>query len=215
MKITKLAHSCLLVEMPEPVNRTVLFDPGEMSAELVRAADLKYLDDIVITHEHFDHCNLPLVQELVGKFPQVRILGPQAVTDQLAQVGVSAAVEPAEGLIVFESPHEPLAPLGPAPQAIGVHYLDTLTHPGDSHHFSETKAILALPVTAPWGTTMNAAKLATELRPQYVIPIHDWMWKDAWRERMYAWLAGYFEVQGITFVQPVDGHAFTLDVAAR
>lgn len=212
MKITKLAHSCLLVEMPAPVNRTVLFDPGEMSADLVRAAKLVYLDDIVITHEHFDHFSLPLVRELAKQFREVRILAPPAVVDQLAKAGIAASAEPTQGLTLFDAPHEAIEPLFETPQAIGVHYLDSLTHPGDSHHFGESKAVLALPITAPWGATTRAAQLAAELKPRYVIPIHDWMWKDQWRLSMYEGLAKYFTGQGIEFIQPQDGQPFVLDI---
>jgi L-ascorbate metabolism protein UlaG (beta-lactamase superfamily) len=212
MKITKLAHSCLLVEMPEPVSRTLLFDPGEMSAERVRQADLKFLDDIVITHEHADHFDPQLVQELVHQFPDVRVLAPQAIVDKLAEMDVKASTQPSEDLALFESPHEAVEPIFPQPQQIGVHYADKLSHPGDSHHFLETKVVLALPITAPWGTMIDAAKLAAKLKPQYVIPVHDWMWKDEWRLNMYAGLAKYFEGQGITFLQPVDGEPLLLDV---
>jgi L-ascorbate metabolism protein UlaG (beta-lactamase superfamily) len=213
MKITKLAHACLLVEMPEPLNRTVLFDPGEMSVDLVHAAQLRFLDDIVITHEHYDHYNEPLIHELVAQFPQVRILAPESVISQLAQSGITtASTLPSAGLTVFDAPHEPIAPLGEAPEAIGAHYLDTLTHPGDCHHFAESKAILALPIAAPWGKLTRAAEIIAELKPQYVIPIHDWMLKDSWRESTYARLAQYCEKLGVNFVQPVDGQAFVLDL---
>lgn len=212
MKITKLAHSCLLVEMPAPVDRTVLFDPGEFSAEQVRGANLRYLDDIVITHEHFDHFSLQLVQELAMKFPKASVLAPAPVVAQLQAAGVAASTEPAEGLQLFASPHEDLSPMNPTPEAIGVHYLGVLSHPGDSHSFSESKDILALPITAPWGSTVNAVRLATRLKPKYIIPIHDWLWRDEWCMQMYAGLAQYFEGQGIHFVQPVDGEPFVLDV---
>jgi len=212
MKITKLAHSCLLVEMPEPVNRTVLFDPGQMSAELVRAAQLKYLDDIVITHEHFDHFDEALVAELVIQFPKVRILAPTSVVSKLEQAGITASATPQQGMILFNAPHEPMTPLGDPPAAIGVHYLNTLSHPGDSHHFTESKAVLALPITGPWGTSARAAQLISELKPQYVVPIHDWMWKDSWRKDMYARFALYCKELGVTFISPVDGEPFVLDI---
>jgi len=213
MKITKLAHSCLLVEMPEPVNRTVLFDPGQMSAELVRAAQLKYLDDIVITHEHFDHFDEVLVAELVAQFPKVRILAPAAVVSKLEQAGIAvASTTPSQGMALFNAPHETMAPLGEPPEAIGVHYLDTLSHPGDSHHFTESKSVLALPITGPWGTTARAAQLISELKPQYVIPIHDWMWKDSWRKDMYVRFELYCKELGATFISPTDGESFVLDI---
>lgn len=212
MKITKLAHSCLLVEMPAPTNRTVLFDPGDFSVELIKAANLEFLDDIVITHEHFDHFNKGTVVELAQKFPEVRILAPQPVVDALQQVGVAASVTAPEGMELFESPHESLDPMGKAPQAIGVHYLDVLSHPGDSHHFSQTKEVLALPITAPWGSTVNAVRLATELKPKVIIPIHDGFWIDSWREQMYGSLAHYFEGQGVEFIRPKNGEPFVLNL---
>lgn len=212
MKITKLVHSCLLVEMSAPVNRTVLFDPGMFSTEAVRAANLKFLDDIVISHEHFDHFSEELVTSLAQQFPEVRILAPQAVVDRLQAVGVAANVAAPDGLEVFDAPHEALEPMGQTPQAIGVHYLDTLTHPGDSHHFAQSKEVLALPVTAPWGSTVNAVKLATELKPKIIIPIHDHIWRDEWRQTMYTGLAQYFESLNIEFIQPVNGQSFVLNI---
>lgn len=210
MKITKLVHSCLLVEMPEPVNRTVLFDPGEMST--VDVDTLQYLDDIVITHKHGDHLDPELVRKLAAKFPEVRILAPGEVVEQLAGEGITATTEAPEGMALFSSPHESVEPLFPSPDEIGVHYLDKLSHPGDSHSFNETKDILALPMSAPWGSTIRAINLAIELKPKYVIPIHDWHWRDEARESMYDRIAGALEKEGITFVKAVNGEPFVLDV---
>lgn len=212
MKITKLAHSCLLVEMPAPTNRTVLFDPGMFSVELIKAANLEFLDDIVITHEHFDHFNKETVAGLAQQFPKVRILAPQPVVDMLQQAGVAASATAPEGMELFEASHESLDPLGQAPAAIGVHYLDILTDPGDCHHFSQTKEVLVLPITAPWGSTINAVRLATGLKPKIIIPVHDGFWTDSWREGMYDSLAKYFEGLGIQFIQPKNGEPFVLNL---
>lgn len=213
MKITKLVHSCLLVEMPEPVNRTALFDPGTMSEEAVNVASLEFLDDIFITHEHFDHLSVPLLKQLVAKFPEVRITGPQAVVDIVKQEGLHASSEAPEGVSFFEAPHEAMEPLGGSPpQNTGIHYLDRVSHPGDSHHFTETKPVLALPVQAPWGATVNAVSLALNLKPQFIVPIHDWHWSDAARSQMYDRMEEFFGRHDIAFCKPQTGQAFTLDV---
>jgi L-ascorbate metabolism protein UlaG (beta-lactamase superfamily) len=212
MKITKFVHSCLLVEMPEPVNRTVLFDPGVMSQEALGAHEFEYLDDIVITHSHQDHIHMPVIQKLVGQFPDVRILAPQDVVDQLKEAGITATTEPSEGMTLFDAPHEEVEPMFPRPEEIGVHYLDTISHPGDSHSFNETKAILALPVQAPWGSTRNAVKLALELKPKYILPIHDWHWSNDARASMYDLLEGLFKEQGITFCKLETAQAVVLEV---
>lgn len=212
MKITKLIHSCLLVEMPAPVNRTALFDPGVFSAEAVNVDSLEFLDNIIITHGHFDHMHIPLIKELVAKFPEVRITAPPDAAEQLAAEGVKAQSEISPGVEFFDSPHENLSPMGETPQQLGIHYLDLLTHPGDSHGFNQTKQILALPVTAPWGSMTRAAALAVELKPKYVIPIHDWHWNDQAREMAYDQLSNFLALHGIEFIKPKTGEAFVLHV---
>jgi L-ascorbate metabolism protein UlaG (beta-lactamase superfamily) len=213
MKITKLNHSCVLVEMPAPTNRTALFDPGEMSGEAIEAANLEYLDDIFITHEHFDHFSADLIKKLVQKFPDVRITAPQSVVTLLKNEHIEARTAPPEGAELFHAPHEQVEPLFPTPDEAGVHYLDSFTHPGDSLHFDDSKSILALPVEGPWGTTVDAIKLAVKLQPQYVLPIHDAMWTDDWRQLMYGRLEELFNEQGITFYKWHNGEPVVIDSA--
>ncbi|HVS58281.1 MAG TPA: MBL fold metallo-hydrolase, partial [Candidatus Saccharimonadales bacterium] len=119
MKITKFVHSCLLVEMPAPVNRTALFDPGTMNT--LDIDSLEFLDDIIITHVHNDHFDIETVKKLVQKFSNVRITSTPEVVQQLSQENISATSESSEGIEFFESPHESMEPLGQPPQEIGVH----------------------------------------------------------------------------------------------
>lgn len=211
MKITKFIHSCLLVEMPGPVNQTALFDPGVMSEPAIDIDRLEFLDHIIISHNHADHMSIPLIQRLVSKFPDVHITATAEATEQLKAEGIEAVNIETFGIIFFDSPHEDVSPMFPTPQQIGIHYLDLLTHPGDSHSFHETKAILALPVTAPWGSTIRAVQLALELKPKYIIPIHDWHWNDEAREQTYTGLENLFAERGITFLKPRTGEAIVID----
>jgi len=210
MKITKFVHSCLLVETPE---RVAVFDPGVYSTLSIDALDR--LDDIFITHIHADHLDGDLVKDLAAKFPKVRITTTAEIAEQLQAMGVlQAGTEPPKGVSLFASPHEHIRPYFPTepPQEIGVHYLDKLSHPGDSHSFKETKAILALPVQAPWGSVVGATRLGLELKPKYIVPIHDWHWNDEARKGAYEQLEQDFAERGITFIKAVDGEPFELDV---
>lgn len=207
MKITKLGHSCLLVEMPK---RTALFDPGMMSN--IDVESLKYLDDVIITHDHGDHMDPERLKQLVEKFPDVKITTTQAAVELLKADGITAASQESDGIVFFDAPHEDVEPLFPKPEQIGVHYLDKLSHPGDSHSFKESKDILALPVTAPWGATTTAVHLAFQHKPKYVLPIHDWHWRDEAREMMYGGLKQAFATEGIEFIHLKDGEPVNLDV---
>ena len=208
MRITKFVHACLLVEMPD--GRTALFDPGSYST--VDPDELTRLDDIFITHNHSDHMDVGLIQRLVAKFPNVRVTATAEGMEQLAEAGIAASNQAPEGATIFDSQHEPVEPLFTTPQEHGIHYLDMFTHPGDSHRFRETKAVLALPVQGPWGSTVNAAQLALDLKPRYIIPIHDWHWNDAARKSTYDSLEQFFKKSGIMFIKAVNGTPFTLDV---
>lgn len=212
MKITKLEHSCLLVEMPAPVDRTVLFDPGAMSESYINVDSLEFLDDIVITHNHGDHFHVPLIKKLVAKFPDVRITAPQEIVDALADEGIKASATPPDGMTLFDSPHESVEPMFPTPQEIGVHYLDKLSHPGDSHSFHETKEILALPMNGPWASMVQAVNLALELQPKHILPIHDWHLKDEAKQSIYASLVKLFESKGITFYNLKNGEPVVIEV---
>lgn len=212
MKITKFVHSCLLVEMPAPVNRTALFDPGAMSEQSLDVDSLKFLDDIIITHIHGDHLSMNLLKQLTIKFPQVRITAPAEVVEQLTAEGIKASDQPSEGIEFFEAPHESVEPLFPQPQNVGVHYLDKLTDPGDSHSFNESKAILALPITAPWGSTIKAFNLVQNLKPQFVLPIHDWHWSDQAREQTYDAFEQQLAKDNIAFIKLKTGEPVVLDV---
>lgn len=196
MKITKFVHSCLLVETPE---RIALFDPGVMSTPNIDIGSLGRLDDIFITHEHADHKDVVFIKQLVAKFPNVRITTTDEVVKQLTAEGIKAANTPPDGVTFFDSPHEKVEPLFPLPQQIGIHYLNILSDPGDSHSFHETKTILALPITAPWGSAIRAINLALELKPQHILPIHDWHWHDQAREGTYERFEQILGKQGITF----------------
>jgi L-ascorbate metabolism protein UlaG (beta-lactamase superfamily) len=211
MKITKFVHSCLLVEMPDPVNRTVLFDPGSMSAAELEKHDFSYLDDIIITHSHGDHFDMAAVKRLVTQFPDVRITAPPDVVTALQAEGLTASDQPSEGIAFFEAPHESVEPLFPTPEQRPVHYLDMLTDPGDSHSFTETKQILALPVQAPWGSSIKAIKLALELKPKHVLPIHDWHWSEDARGAMYDRFEEVLGKEGITFHKLETGVPVVLD----
>jgi L-ascorbate metabolism protein UlaG (beta-lactamase superfamily) len=197
MKITKFVHSCLLVETSD---RVALFDPGMMSSSALSIDAINRLDDIFITHIHGDHFDEQVVQKLVTKFPKVRITSTPEVVAKLQELGIQASDQASEGVSFFNSPHEDIFPLfGQPPQQIGVHYLNVFSDPGDSHSFNETKAILALPITAPWGSAVRALKLALELKPQHVIPIHDWHWSDEARQQSYDRYAVVLKEQNITF----------------
>lgn len=213
MKISKHVHSCLLIR---DQNKTVIMDPGVFTYQ-EKALDLTTLDSldyILITHQHPDHMYIPLIKELVQKFSEVKIISNPSIEKILGEekipVHTDLSVIPADAGIQFEEvSHEKLWDIEP-PQNIVFTVFNKLTHPGDSHHFKTTSDILALPLTAPWGSTTEAVELALRLKPKVIIPIHDWMWKDQIRTAMYQRLEEFFKTKGIDFKAMETGDSVEL-----
>ncbi len=206
MKLTKFGHSCVLVEAEENGKpRVALFDPGGWSE--LPLETIEWIDDVFISHIHGDHCDPEKLRRIVAKFPDVRITAPTEVVTMLRQQGFRRAADiMPEGAVAFASPHEEVRPFGAVvPEELGIHFLGAYTHPGDSHHFLQTMPVLALPVVAPWGSTRRAVKLAIELKPKYVLPVHDWFLSDEAKEWTYQGMAGVFAEQGITLLRPKNG----------
>jgi L-ascorbate metabolism protein UlaG (beta-lactamase superfamily) len=211
MKITKLVHACLLVETKDDVT---IFDPGSMSydSKLLDISVLTRLDHIVITHKHEDHFSEDFVKELVAQFPDVIIISTPEVVSILGEKGIKSQSTGDNLVELFDTPHENMAPLAsvPMPQNIVVSYMGLLTHPGDSYGIKSSKDIFALPLAGPWGATIEGVRLATELRPKVVLPIHDWMWNEDWKHVMYGRMEDYFAGIGIRFVKLIDGESVEL-----
>ncbi|MDQ3065260.1 MAG: MBL fold metallo-hydrolase [bacterium] len=207
VRITKLVHACLLVESAAG---TVLVDPGKMTQEsgLLKASMLSRLDAIAITHEHFDHFSLELVTDLLKKFPEVPIVSTHAVLQNLLDSGIKTG-NTSPLVSTTQMPHESMEPLkgGQTVDNLQLNIMDLLTHPGDSLMSSDSNAIYAMPLAGPWGSAIDAIRLAEKLGPKYVIPIHDWMWNDSWRLDMYERCKNYFASIGIEFIVPTDGQA--------
>ncbi len=209
LTITKYVHSCLLVETDD---RTALFDPGVMSESVLPVEKLSRLDDIFITHVHSDHLSLSLIGSLNQRFGDARITTTAEAVSLLGSAGLEASSQLPSGVTSFHAPHESVEPLFPRPQQLAFHYLDSLSDPGDSHHFDETKPILALPVTAPWGSAIAAINLALRLKPRHVLPIHDWHWSNEARQQMYQRFTEVLQKQEIVFHQLNTGQPIVIDI---
>lgn len=206
MKLTKFVHSCVLIEYE---GKAVLFDPGIFSwnSGIIDVATLPELDAVVVSHKHPDHCGEPFARALIARFPNVQWFAPEDAHEDLRSWGVQNITnQPIDDVQVSEQEH---ASLGVLAQAVVnnlvTHYADTVTHPGDTHDFGDTKEVLLLPMQAPWGLTVRAAELAVELKPKYVMPIHDWMWNDEWRQMMYDRFEALLKDTNTVFLRPVDG----------
>lgn len=198
MEITKYLHSCLLLEID---GKSILIDPGNYTydAKVLDINSLAKLDYVLITHEHPDHMYIPFINEIVEKFPEVKITTNSSAAALLEKEGIKASSEETDFIKMTPVPHERMF-AGEPPMNTQFDIGDMFSDPGDSHSFTSTKKVLALPVTAPWGSLTAAVKLGISLKPEVIIPIHDWHWNDEAREMFYKRMEDHFGQNGIKFI---------------
>ncbi len=208
MKITKLGHSCVLVETDD---RAGLFDPGVWADRSLIDA-VEHVDRIIYTHQHPDHFDVDILRSLVAKFPNVHVICNQDIRALIEAANVDVMIrEESNCTVKFTAPHEELPiPGAIAPSENGYHFKGLFTHPGDSQHFDQTMKVLAMPFIGPWGKTGDSIAKVIELKPEYVLPIHDWHYTEEAKQWLQGVLKSVFEPAGIVVLPNKNGYVIEL-----
>lgn len=205
MKVTKYAHSCLLIEIGDT---KILTDLGLWNPEVPEVTDL---DMILITHEHADHFDIEKLKTLLYANSQAKVVTHVAVGEKLQEAGIEfSPIEAGErieiaGISIESCGTEHAIIYGTSSPCRNTGFLiaDKMYIPGDALHDTPSKSveILALPTGGPWMKVSEAIDYAKTLNPRVVIPIHDAMYTEAVRETSIPrWVGAPLEAKGITFV---------------
>lgn len=219
MKITKVEHSCLLIEEQ---GVKLLTDLGSWN----ETPDITGLAGVLITHEHPDHFDLPKLQALLANNPDAKVVTHTAVGAKLEEVGISyVAIAPGErvevsGISIESYGTDHAIIYGDTSPCVNTGYLiaEKLFMPGDALHDVPPKAVevLALPTGGPWMKIAEAIDYAKAVKPKKVFPIHDAMYNETYRRTgIPRWIGGNLEPVGISFINllPGDSHDFDEDGA--
>ncbi|ASK65133.1 Zn-dependent hydrolase [Brachybacterium avium] len=210
MKIHHLVHSCLLVEI---AGRRLLVDPGGFSTEAVRGLDaelLSGLDAVLITHQHPDHLDRALLQEVLDRAGGAEVIAEPETAALLAEPAGDAAAIPAQRLLALAAGDTHELPAVPGEQAVRLEAVGgqhAVIHPdiprvgnsglvlsaGDGPRLGITGDslepvpqfrgidVLAFAVVAPWSKIGETIDFLRAVGPVLALPVHDAIASDAGR----------------------------------
>ena len=208
MRLTKLGHSCLLVEEG---GARLLLDPGTLSGGF---EELEGLTAVLFTHQHPDHLDQARLRGLLDRNPRAKVISDQGSAEPLGQAGVEVEVVAdgqeldvgGVGVRVAGRDHAVIHPDIPVVPNVGYLVGGRLFHPGDA--FTEPGQpveVLAVPAAAPWLKLSESIDYLRAVRPKVAVPVHDLLLSDAGRSIHYRQLEQLGAKGGATLRSLDDG----------
>jgi len=190
MKVTKVFHSCVLVECK---GTKILLDPGSwvFGEGYMKKIDA---DAVFVTHEHQDHYFPDALKEFGGK-----IITNASLAGKMHDAGIKAdVIQKGKSLQIqdfsiraINCPHGAL-PV-PCPENAGFIIKENNSEkrifaPGDSLEFDEEVQgidVLLAPVIAPWMRVTEGIDYVKRVKPKITVPVHDGFMKYPFATNMF------------------------------
>lgn len=172
MKVTKYPQSCLLIEQD---GTRILIDPGNHFREAgFSPKSLEPIDAVLYTHQHGDHYDRQICDYFLES--NIPIYANRATGQLIGECNVVADGEVfhVNNIIVTakELPHCE-TPAGPGPQNTGYLIDGVFFHPGDGKELDGLVVDgLALPISGPDISVLDAIRFIHQVGAKTVIPIH-------------------------------------------
>jgi L-ascorbate metabolism protein UlaG (beta-lactamase superfamily) len=175
MELTKFEHACFTVEKD---GKVIVVDPGRYTTDFIVPENPVVA--IIITHEHGDHLDTDIIQEIVDANHSVVIIGPEEVTAKLSKFetrtvhGGDSFAQDGFDLDFYGDDHAQIHKNIPLAQNVGILIEDRLYYPGDSFTMPEKSVdTLALPVAAPWLKISESIEFMKAVGARFTFPTHD------------------------------------------
>ena len=215
MKITKLGHSCVLVETEAG---RLLVDPGNLS--IAAHQDLTDLSVILYTHEHGDHLHMESLGQLVANNPEMEIVCNEGVGAHIQEAGLTYRsitdgdeVEVAGfTLRAFASRHAEIYQEFAQVEHTGYLVNGRLFLAGDSFDVPPfVVEILAPAIVAPFCAIKDTVDMVKAIEPKTVLTMHDGQLNEAGLGTWYGLLERLLAEDEVDIVRFPAGTSYTVN----
>lgn len=214
MRLTKLEHSCLMLERG---GERLYIDPGTFTTPLTECANVAA---VVVTHEHDDHWTKEQLARILDRSPGVHVISTAAVIDAVraldlvpeAQLLVAKPGDRLEfqafRLRFYGGEHAEIHSSIPRVDNLGVLVNDAFYYGGDAYLAPDDAAVdtLAVPAYGPWMRIADTIDYILEVRPRAVVGVHEMLLARPGKELAAARIRAAAEEVGaaVLDLQPYD-----------
>ncbi len=177
MKIKKLGHCCLVIEMD---GKKIMTDPSFYTAE--KQSKEFGINLILVTHEHSDHLHIESLKKVLVNNPNALVITNSGVGKLLTEARIKYEVlenKIAKQILSLEIEahdcrHEEIFEEYGQVQNTGYFIGRRLFYPGDSfYNPGKPVEILAVGVAGPWSKVKDVMKYVLNVNPKICFPVHD------------------------------------------
>lgn len=205
MKLTKFEHSCFTLEKD---GQLLVIDPGNWTNDFAVSG---HIAAIILTHEHADHFDMPLLHQILNTHPDTPIIAPKEMTRQLAGLRAQL-VTPGDrlnagpfSLEFFGGQHAVIHLQLESVANVGVLINGSFYYPGDSFVRPNVPVrTLALPVVAPWLKISEPIDFMIEIGPEFAFPVHDHIASSDGKSLVDHMVGRFAEQNGIRYQRITD-----------
>ena len=174
MRITKLEHACLVVEV---AGKQLIIDPGMYSETAPQVSNPVAL---TLSHIHDDHSYRPHVEALLRQNPNLQIFGTEEVAKKFEGLNVTGVYHGDRHVVdgftldFYGYLHQEIHRSIPSVQNFGLMVNSELYYPGDSYTSPDVPVrTLACPSSAPWLKIADVMDFLVEIKPRRCFPTHN------------------------------------------
>ena len=220
MRLTKMEHSCVLLERG---TSRLYVDPGKFTTPLTEVA---HVDGVVITHEHDDHWTPEQLARIAQRSPRVPILTTAATAELIAALKIPDLGEVTVGVPgeryqlgaftvdCFGGTHAEIHSSIPRIDNLGVVINGEFAYAGDAYLAPPSSLelkVLAVPSYGPWMRIADSLDFILEVRPRAVLSCHEMLLAKAGKELANGRIRDVVASYGGLYLQPDPYEPLELD----
>lgn len=173
LSVTRGVHAAVIIS---DGSSTIVVDPGAFGFP---EEAMKQANAVLVTHDHFDHVDLPSLTASLEQLPDLKVYSPTPLdlgehSDRVTVVSEGETFTVGEIPVRVVGREQNRASLDDGFIAnVGYVCAEAVLHPGDAYHDEKNLELLFTAMMAPWQNRPQLEEHLRSVTPRRAVGIHD------------------------------------------